>query len=908
MTYPPQVPSDVVQKWQEVVDLLAEIMHIPAALIMRAELPDIKVFVSSDTQGNPYEVASLNTGVYCRTVMTTGQALLVPDGRLDERWKSSTDTKLGMVSYLGVPINWPDGEVFGTICVYDNKRNDYSELYLRLLLLWRDVLQADLRTLATLHSQLAGRDARIRRLVEANIIGIGMWQLEPQAPEPYDATYFEANDAFLGVVGYDRDDLATGRIRRAGLTPLEWRDRTAQAHTELTMTGTFQPYEKEFIRKDGSRVPVLIGGASFEEDGSQGVAFVLDLTERKHAEEAARRSEKELRDFVETIPAMVWSALPDGSVDFSNRRWQEFTGLSLEGSLGWNWVTAVHPEDVEPYVPKWRASAATGQPFEAEVRIRGADGEYRWFLENAVPLRDDQGNILKWYGFVVDIEDRKRADEAARRSEKELRDVVETIPAMVWSALPDGSVDFINRRWQEFTGLSLEGSLGWNWVTAIHPEDVEPYVARWRASVATGQPFEAEVRIRGADGENRWFSDRAVPLRDEQGTILKWYGLMVDIEARKRAEYLTGQVFESSPDAMCVVGRDYRFQRVNPVFERVWGMPPERIVGKHVGDLLGTTFFEQRLKPNYDRCFAGKEVRYAEWFSYPFGRRYLLVTYSPLRPHSEQVEAALVVTRDVTDHMLASEALRAAQADLAHANRLATMGQLTASIAHEVSQPIAGVVTNAQTGRRWLGAAPPNLEEARHSFDRIVKDGSRAGDVIGRIRGLVKKAPPLKARFDLNEAVHDVIALTRSEVLKHGVSLETQLATDLAPVEGDRVQLQQVILNLILNAVEAMSGLDEGARELRIGTEREASGGVRVTVLDSGPGLDPQSMDRLFEAFYTTKPAGMGMGLAICRSIIEAHGGRLWAEANEPRGAVFQFTLPPDRDETAPAELAGHVV
>jgi signal transduction histidine kinase len=196
---------------------------------------------------------------------------------------------------------------------------------------------------------------------------------------------------------------------------------------------------------------------------------------------------------------------------------------------------------------------------------------------------------------------------------------------------------------------------------------------------------------------------------------------------------------------------------------------------------------------------------------------------------------------------------------------------------------------------RWLGAKPPNLDEVRKVLGQIVKDGMRAGDVIYRIRALIKKAPPRMARVDVNEAVLDVITLTRSELLRHGVSLQTELATGLPLIKGDRIQLQQVILNLILNAVEAMSGVDEGAREMRISTGREASNGVLVSVRDLGPGLDPPNVDRLFEAFYTTKPDGLGMGLAICRSIIEAHGGRLWATANEPRGAVFQFTLPLDR-------------
>jgi PAS domain S-box-containing protein len=260
---------------------------------------------------------------------------------------------------------------------------------------------------------------------------------------------------------------------------------------------------------------------------------------------------------------------------------------------------------------------------------------------------------------------------------------------------------------------------------------------------------------------------------------------------------------------------------------------------------------------------------------------------------------------DVSAAKRAELELRQAQAELAHISRVTTVGELTASIAHEVNQPITGVVTNAEAALRWLKAEPPNVDKIREVLGEIVKDGMRAGDVLHRIRALIKKTPPRMARVDVNEAVLDVTTLTRTEMLRHGVSLHTELATDLPLIEGDRIQLQQVILNLTLNAVEAMSGVDDGAREIRISTRREASNGVLVTVRDFGPGLEPKSVDRLFEAFYTTKPDGLGMGLAICRSIIEAHGGRLWATANEPRGAVFQFTLPLLRDETVAAEHAG---
>src|SRR5256886_4684390 len=279
-----QVPADIIRKWQEIVDLLADLMHVPSASIMRVEPPQIKVFVSSTSKGNPCVPGSVDTGPYCEPVLKCGQPLRVTDDRADETWRSNPHVKSGIISYLGVPISWPDGEIFGTICVRDNKRNEYSEAYLKLLLHFRDILQADLKSLARLHGELEEREAKIRRLVDANIIGIFVWDVEGRI--------LEANDAFLRLIGYDREDVVAGRLRWTELTPPEWLDRDERRWlAELKVTGSLQPFEKEYFRKDGSRVPVLIGAATFEEDGNQGVSFVLDLTERKCAEERLRRSE-----------------------------------------------------------------------------------------------------------------------------------------------------------------------------------------------------------------------------------------------------------------------------------------------------------------------------------------------------------------------------------------------------------------------------------------------------------------------------------------------------------------------------------------------------------------------------------------------------------------------------------------
>jgi PAS domain S-box-containing protein len=363
-----------------------------------------------------------------------------------------------------------------------------------------------------------------------------------------------------------------------------------------------------------------------------------------------------------------------------------------------------------------------------------------------------------------------------------------------------------------------------------------------------------------------------------------------EIAERNQAEYLTGQVFECSPDAVLIIGTDYRYKRVNPVHAQNWGRPAESMVGIHMADLVGVDFFEQKLRPFLDRCFAGENVRFDDWFDNARGHRFLSASYSPLRFGSHQVEAALVIARDLTEHVLASEALRQSQADLAHASRMTTMGELTASLAHEVNQPITAVVNGASTCVRWLTREGPDPGEAREAALGVIRNAKRAADIINRVRSISKKGESKRQLSDINELIRETIILLGDEASRNSVSIRIDLDAELPKVIADSVQVQQVMMNLIMNGIDAMKEVDQ-TRQLTIQSRRPQDRQLMISVTDTGVGLPPQETNKIFDAFFTTKPHGIGMGLRISRSIVESHGGRLWATDNSPRGASFSFTL-----------------
>jgi len=488
--------------------------------------------------------------------------------------------------------------------------------------------------------------------------------------------------------------------------------------------------------------------------------------------------------------------------------------------------------------------------------------------------------------------ERKRAEDALRRQANLLEQVHE---AILVCELPGTIIDW-NRGAEQLYGFSREEAIGRLSHDLLRTEHAIP-MDLFEATIERHGTWTGELTQTTRDGRKVVVDSRCVLVHEADGRRLV-LETNRDITERKRAEYLTGQVFESLPDGVAIIGRDYRYQQVNPAYEQQWGGPrmsAERVVGMHVADVVGMDVFEQTAKPHLDRCFDGEEGSYAGWFSNALGQRYVAGTCSPLRPHSEPVESALVIVRDLTEHMLASEALREAQAELAHVTRVTTLGEVTASFAHELNQPLAAILNNASAGLGLLPSARPDLDEVRDAFADIVSDADRASAIIERVRGLAKRSSPEQVPLQLVDVVADVVALAAAESVARRVAIRADVPADLPVVLGDRVQLQQVLLNLVVNGMDAMSTVDEPERKLEIRGRPDTQDGsqaARISVQDRGIGLHAGQADRLFEAFYTTKPHGMGLGLAISRSIIEAHGGRLWAESNRGPGATFSFRLP----------------
>jgi hypothetical protein len=498
---------------------------------------------------------------------------------------------------------------------------------------------------------------------------------------------------------------------------------------------------------------------------------VIDITEAKRAEEKIRLRERELRTIIEIMPAYVGTSLLDGTVDFLSESWSDYSGQTREEAMGWGWTGVLHPDDADRVLANWQEGLTAGEPVEQEFRCRRADGTYHWFLNRSLPLRDDEGKIVKWYGILFDVNSLKETEHSLQTREHQLLGIIDTIPSMLWSTSPTGESTHLSQRFREYWGVSFEEIANRGWLNLIHPDDREDTTKAFFHAIETGDSFSAIQRLRRADGEYRWHHSMGEPLRDLDGKIIQWYGLSMDIDERKRAE----------------------------------------------------------------------------------------------------------------DH------LRDTRMKLSTASKIATVAELSASIAHELNQPLMAVLGNAQAAKRWLAANPPDLTETNASIERILRDIRGADESMQHIRALFKHQPYEKSDESVLDIIRDSLRFVHEGPNKREVRIDWAIEGTLPPIWVDRVQTQQVFINLISNAIEATDGSTNTARILLkafVTQEHE----VIVQVIDNGTGLE--DTEKIFDAFMTTKEKGMGIGLTVSRTIVEAHGGRLWAENNPAGGATFNVAFP----------------
>jgi PAS domain S-box-containing protein len=486
--------------------------------------------------------------------------------------------------------------------------------------------------------------------------------------------------------------------------------------------------------------------------------------------ENLRRSEQELRNVVNAMPAMIWRSTSRGEIDLWNRTMIEMIGKTEETSESLDLFSRVDPEQVAAVQERWSRSVQSGIPYEDAYRMLANDGKYHWYLVRGEPLHDDSENIINWFGIHSNIDALKETEHALQMREHELVGIIETIPSMLWSTWPSGEPNHLSQRILDFFGATFEEFVNRGWESFIHPDDREETAKAFFRAIETGESYSAINRLRRADGEYRWHHTMGEPLRDSQGKIIQWYGLSIDIDERKRAE----------------------------------------------------------------------------------------------------------------DH------LRDTRIKLAKASRLATVAELAGSIAHELNQPLMSILANAQAAKRWLNAAPPNVMEVNSSIERIIRDARAADETMQHIRALFKQESFDKKHVNIPDIIREVVRIVREDPKKRDVPIEYHFEESLPAVPVDQIQIQQVLINLIVNAIEALEGQQVAPLVvLRAVTDSNA---MLIQVIDNGPGVDDP--DRIFDAFMTTKEKGMGIGLAVSRSIVEAHGGRLWAEINKTGGATFNVALP----------------
>ena len=631
-----------------------------------------------------------------------------------------------------------------------------------------------------------------------------------------------------------------------------------------------------------------------------------DVEDLRRAETTVKSRERDLEEVFNSIPMPAALLDPSGEVKSVNQAALDFFGRTLGQLKDWKTAGVIHPDDLQRTIEAQRDAHEDASIFNVESRCRRTDGVYRWFNVLGVPLRSSEDVVLRWLYLLIDAEDRKRAEAVLRESEQRSRLIVDSIPGMVAVFRANGELEFVNQQVLAYYGVTLDELAQWDTGELVHPDDRHRAISAFEHSVASGEPFEIEVRSPRFDGVYRWVQSRGLPLKDDNGHIVRWYNLLTDIDERKRTEDELAASEERLRRSEAFLAEGQHLARMGNLSwnvssgQIVWSEPLYRIFEFEPGTLVTLDRIAAMIPPEdlpmmvdmVDRAQRGES-------DFEYQHRIVLgdsrIKYLHLIAHRtkdvEQLEYVGAVL-DVTQRRVSEEALEKVRSELSNVTRIMSLGALTASIAHEVNQPLSGIVTNAGTCLRMLSTDPPNIEVAKETARRTIRDGNRAADIITQLRSLFGRKAIARQTIDLNEAAQEVLALIANDLRRGHVVLKTEFADRLPLVRGDRIQLQQVMMNLLRNAIDAMQEIDDRPRLLGIKTEPVADDQVKLTVRDVGAGFGTEDPDRIFQAFYTTKSGGMGIGLSVSRSIIESHGGRLWAETNDGPGASLAFTIP----------------
>ena len=557
----------------------------------------------------------------------------------------------------------------------------------------------------------------------------------------------------------------------------------------------------------------------------------------------------------------------------------------------------IHPDDLEETVKAFFPAIEAGEPYNLLYRLRRADGEYRWHQARGAPWRDANGKIIQYYGLAEDIDDRIRAEETLRKSERELRTLIDVMPAYVGTALPDGNADFFSQRWLDYFGQTRVEAMGWGWADVIHPDDVDRVLANWQAGLVSGEPVEQELRCRRADGVYRWFLNRNLALRDDEGKVAKWYGILFDINALKETEsalktrehQLLG-IIETIPSLLWSASPAFAPTHMSQRLLEYFGAPFDEFVNGGWESFIHPDDLEDTGKAILQAVEAGELFNVRHRLRRADGEyRWHHARGEPLRDPQGKIIQWYGLSIDIDDRKRAEDHLRDTRIKLAKASRLATVAELAASIAHELNQPLMSILANAQAAKRWLNAAPPNMSDVNSSIERTIRDARAADERMQHIRALFKQESFVKKDVKIPDILQEVVRIVQEDPKKRDVPIECHFNESLPAVPVDQIQIQQVFINLIVNAIDAL----EGQQVAPLVTLRAAitdSDRMLVQVIDNGPGIDDP--ERIFDAFMTTKEKGMGIGLAVSRSIVEVHGGRLWAENSKAGGAIFNVALP----------------